>query len=74
MYRFKDERIKHNETQEEVAGFLGVTQSVYSRYEKEIIIPTTSVAEKLADHWGVSVDYLLGREPSHPIEGNSQVT
>jgi transcriptional regulator with XRE-family HTH domain len=47
--------------QEDIAKLLSCTQACYSNYEngKREIPPV--VLEKLADFYGVSVDYLLGR-------------
>lgn len=36
-------------------------QSLYSKYERGERPLPLEYAEKLADHYGVSVDYLLGR-------------
>lgn len=62
MNLLKSERLKHNETQEDIASLIGVTQSVYSRYESEEIDISTNNVITLADHWNVTTDYLLGRE------------
>lgn len=47
--------------QSDIAKVLNCTQACYSNYEngKREIPP--AVLEKLADFYGVSVDYLLGR-------------
>lgn len=47
--------------QTKVAEYLGMSQTGYSKYEiGERDIPT-QILIKLADLYGVSVDYLLGR-------------
>lgn len=48
-------------TQQQLADYLGVAQNTYSQYETGKIAYTTQVLVKLADFYGVSVDYLLGR-------------
>ena len=48
-------------TQQQLADYLGVAQNTYSQYETEKIAYTAQVLVKLADFYGVSVDYLLGR-------------
>ena len=62
MYqRIRNLREDRDIKQEELAAFLNCTQACYSNYEngkREIPLP---VLEKLADFYGVSVDYLLGR-------------
>lgn len=59
--RIKDLRIDNDFTQEYIAHLLNVNQKTYSRYETgEHNIPV-EVLCKLADLYGVSVDYLLER-------------
>ena len=36
-------------------------QSLYSKYERDERPLPLEYADKLADHYGVSVDYLMGR-------------
>ena len=58
--RMRDFREDHDKTQQEVAGYLGTTQQVYSRYEKGINeIPVRHIIA-LCKYYGVSADYLLG--------------
>ena len=47
--------------QREIAEYLGVSQNTYSQYENGIIAYTDQVLIKLADFYGVSVDYLMDR-------------
>ena len=53
-----------------IAEMLGMSQQQYSRYEKgESEIPLRALSV-LADHYGVSADYLLGRkEWTHGVPG-----
>lgn len=62
MYRrIRDLREDRDLTQKQIAQMLGMSQTGYSKYETgENDIPT-SVLIKLADFYGTSVDYLLGR-------------
>lgn len=48
-------------TQNELAEYLNVTQTTYSKYELGKINIPVEVFIKLADYYNVSVDYLLGR-------------
>ncbi len=48
--------------QKKLAAALGITPSVVSQYEKGKAMPGYDVMRKIADHFHVSVDYLLGRE------------
>ena len=62
MYgRIRDLREDRDLTQQQVADLLHCTQVCYSHYEngKRDIPP--AVLEALADFYGVSVDYLMGR-------------
>ena len=67
----KEIRIKRNMTQHDVAAYLGYTDSVYCRYEQGTRQPSIECLIKMADLFGVTVDYLLGRtnieglNPSH---------
>lgn len=47
--------------QKEVAAYLNVSQNTYSQYETGVISLTAEVLVKLADYYGVSIDYLLDR-------------
>ena len=59
--RLEDLRVDHDKTQTQIAAYLNMSRSVYWRYEKGVReIPTWAVL-KLADFYGVSTDYLLGR-------------
>lgn len=48
-------------TQRQLAQKLQIHQTTYSDYELGRLNVPTAVWEKLADFYGVSVDYLLGR-------------
>ena len=59
--RIKSLRIAHGMTQEEVGKTIGVKRySVYG-YEKGNNYPEVPGLIALADYFGVSTDYLLGR-------------
>lgn len=66
MYqRIRDLREDKEASQTEIAKYLGMSQTGYSKYETgENDIPT-SVLIKLAKLYGVSIDYLLG-ETNNP--------
>ena len=57
----KDIRTRKGLTQAEVASALGVSSVVYSRYETGSRQPSIDILIQLADIFGVTVDYLLGR-------------
>ena len=54
-------RIDKNLTQKQVAQHLGISQNTYSQYEIGVLNYPVDALIKLADLYGVSVDYLLGR-------------
>lgn len=60
--RIKELRKEKEKTQKEVANALGISQSTYCDYENNNIEPTASILLKIADYFGVSSDYLLGRQ------------
>lgn len=47
--------------QSEVAEFLNIDRSTYGKYETGDSSPDYDKLIKLADYFGVSIDYLLGR-------------
>ena len=62
MYRrIKDLREDHNLYQKDLAQYLQCTQVCYSNYETGKRDIPTEVLLRLADFYGTSVDYLLGR-------------
>lgn len=58
--RLKELRLKNLYTIKEIAGVLGCTASLVSRYENGSRMPRADYLVKLADFYDVSVDYLLG--------------
>ena len=66
MYRLKECREIRGLSQKEVAATLKVSAPSVSNWESEKTRPTHDNLEKLADLYGVSVDYLLGRDA--PVE------
>ena len=54
-------RIDRGLTQREVAEYLHIKQNTYSQYELGVLNYPVEALVKLADFYGVSVDYLLGR-------------
>lgn len=54
-------RIDSGLTQKQIAEYLHIKQNTYSQYEIGVLNYPIDVLMKLADFYGVSVDYLLGR-------------
>lgn len=59
--RIRDIREDADLTQKAVASALLCDQSLYSKYERGERPLPLELADRLADFYGVSVDYLLGR-------------
>ena len=59
--RFYDLREDRDYKKKEVAKYLGIHPTVYSRYEKGVREVPIEILIKLAEYYGVSTDYLLGR-------------
>lgn len=57
----KDLREDNDLRQKDIAEILNVSQNTYSQYETGVIALTAEVLIKLADYYGVTVDYLLDR-------------
>ena len=57
-------RIDGGYTQKQIAEYLNIKQNTYSQYEIGVLNYPVDVLVKLADFYGVSVDYLLGRTSS----------
>lgn len=71
MRRFRELREDHDYSQSDVAAVLGISQQHYSKYETgEYELPLRHFIT-LAEHYGVSADYLIGRctcEAKKPLE------
>ena len=61
MYRLRDLREDRDLNQSDIAQLLNIHQTTYSDYELDRLNIPVSVLHTLADFYGVSVDYLLGR-------------
>ncbi len=59
--RLRDLREDHDKTQQDIADILGTSQTMYARYERGANELPLRHLLKLADYYGVSADYLLGR-------------
>lgn len=77
MEILKKLRKENKKTQTQMATYFGITQSAYAMYESGDRTPPADMLNKLADYFGVSVDYLLERtdkkeldtfNESHPTE------
>ncbi|VKQ39378.1 helix-turn-helix domain-containing protein [Streptococcus pseudopneumoniae] len=60
--RLKELRLRHGFNQEELAKQIGIKQNSYSDWEHGKCKPNYEKLEKIADFFGVSLDWLFGRE------------
>ncbi len=60
--RILELRIAHGYTQVTLAKKLGVSKQAVSNWENDNIQPSIEMLVRLADTFGVTTDYLLGRE------------
>ncbi|MBP3384476.1 MAG: helix-turn-helix transcriptional regulator [Firmicutes bacterium] len=58
--RLEDLRIDNDNTQAEIADYLGCQREVYRRYEKGTRQIPADLLIKLAVYYNVSIDYLVG--------------
>ena len=65
--RLKALRQEKGMSQEQVARELSVTLGAYSRLEKEGSMPNYANFVRLADFFGVSMDYLAGRTDKREV-------
>ena len=57
--KLKDIRVTMGESQEDVAGVLGITASAVSQYESGLRIPSDDLKVKYAGHFGKTVQFLF---------------
>ena len=68
MNRLRDLREDADLNQTEVAKFLGMSQTGYSKYETEENDIPTKVFIKLAGFYNTSIDYILGRTDKKEVD------
>lgn len=56
------ERKRKNVSQTEVAKVVGITQTAISYFESGEKFPSAPVIKRLAQYYGVSMDYLMDNE------------
>ena len=60
IIRIKNLREDSDKTQQEVADYLGTSQTMYARYERGVNEMPTRHLIKLTKFYNVSLDYLCG--------------
>lgn len=71
--RIAELRDQRGWTQEELAQSIGITRAALSHYEKNRRKPDFEILTKLADKFGVSIDYLIGRTNQPKLEMDPEV-
>ena len=66
--RLKGLRKGRGLTQKDMAGLMGMTDRNYQRFEYGKVNVTARTLVFLADYFGVTTDYLLGREKGKDAE------
>lgn len=61
QHRLRDLREDRDLKQKDLAGILRIHQTTYSDYELDQLNIPVQALHTLADFYGVSVDYLIGR-------------
>lgn len=59
--RLLELRQEHNFSQKSLVKEMGLALNTYVRYERGEREPTASVLVQMADFYGVTLDYLVGR-------------
>lgn len=62
--RLKELRVSSGLRQEDIAAYLGIKQTVYSRYERGAQTIPLEHLFMLSDIYHRTLDYITGREPS----------
>lgn len=65
---FKNLRKNSGMTQEELGNCVGLSKAVVSKYENGMGYPTLDMLLKIAQHFGVTTDYLLGSEKGRTLD------
>ena len=65
--RMRALRIERGETQVQAAQDIGITDRQYQRFEAGQQKPGFDVLIAIADHFGVSIDYLTGRTENRAV-------
>ena len=70
MNRLRDLRIDARKKLKEVASDLNIGVSTLAGYETAGREPSFETLKRLADYYGVTIDYILGRENQVPVVGD----
>lgn len=72
--RIKQLREKRGLIQEILAAELGITQQMFSKYERDVTLIKVDILKKIAVYFNVTTDYLLGvSDVKRDIKGQMKV-
>ncbi len=73
--RLKELRKRNRETQEDISKIIGIQRTTFSGYERGILLPQYETLQILANHYHVSLDYLVGKSNSenYDIKGEDTI-
>lgn len=64
IQRLRDLREDHDKTQQEIADYLGTSQTMYARYERGANELPIRHLVALCKYYDISADYILGLSPN----------
>lgn len=64
MQKLKELRAQNKTSQQKLADYLNVSRSTVAMWEAGSSEPDLKILSEIADYFGVTVDYLMGREES----------
>ncbi|GHU60104.1 hypothetical protein AGMMS49975_28770 [Clostridia bacterium] len=70
--RLKELRKSKNVTQKQTAEEIDIAERQYQKYELGENKPSYDVLIALADYFGVSLDYLVGRSDEPTVHGKTE--
>ncbi|MBQ2873364.1 MAG: helix-turn-helix transcriptional regulator [Bacilli bacterium] len=73
-YRLRELRRENGMSQEDLGKLLGVTKVSVSGYENGNRVPSLDVLNQILDVFGVSADYLMGRELNVVCEDDTSIS
>ncbi len=65
--RLTELQSSNNQLKKDIAQNIGISKMAYYRYETGERKPTSDILIALADYFGVSIDYLVGRTDNPEI-------
>ena len=74
MNRIKEIRTAKGLTMREAAKQLGLAPSTYCNYETGEREPNSEMLIRLADFYGVSIDFMIGRDDEREVKSQMSVT